>query len=160
MPKVVINQKSGGFGLSHNATLLYANLKHFNIQAYYISSDKKDLYEIYKKEMGENIDYSLIIYCILPRGESFPQYVDNKFIVDNEFNINNFGFLGELNGVEKLKDFRSDPCLVAVVEELEELSFNEYSSLKVVDVPDDVIWEIWVFDSGDEIVKEVSREWR
>jgi hypothetical protein len=53
---------------------------------------------------------------------------------------------------------RDDPDLVAVVEELGNLANSRYSELKVVELPDDVNWEIDEYD-GMEHVAEVHRIW-
>lgn len=54
---------------------------------------------------------------------------------------------------------RNDPALVQVVEELGEDADGISSSLKVVEVPDDVKWQIEEYD-GVEWVAEVHRTWR
>lgn len=54
---------------------------------------------------------------------------------------------------------RNDPALVQVVEELGEDADGPSSSLKVVEVPDDVKWQIEEYD-GVEWVAEVHRTWR
>jgi hypothetical protein len=53
---------------------------------------------------------------------------------------------------------RDDPTLVGIVEELGAVASSQYSDLKVVDVPDDVIWTIEEYD-GSEWVAEVHRRW-
>lgn len=53
---------------------------------------------------------------------------------------------------------RNDPVLVAVVEELGVEANGKYASLKVVDVPDDVEWDIGEYD-GREWVAEKHRTW-
>jgi hypothetical protein len=53
---------------------------------------------------------------------------------------------------------RNDSLLVQVVEELAERANGQYSSLKVVDVPDDVDWQIAEHD-GREWVAEKHRTW-
>ena len=53
---------------------------------------------------------------------------------------------------------RNDPNLVSVVEDLGEESWGVYSELKVVEIPDDVSWEILDYD-GVEMVSEVRRFW-
>lgn len=158
MPKVVINSEPGGFSLSHHGLMLYAKLKKLNIQVYSISEG--GLYEIYKKKIGREIPNYLLFHCILPVGETFSEKVDEVFLKSNLLNIGDYYFLIQPDGKKLLNEFRSDPSLVRVVEELQELSWGEYAHLKVLDIPDDVIWEIWHLDSGTEIVKEVSREWR
>ena len=53
---------------------------------------------------------------------------------------------------------RNHPLLIKLVEKLGESANGNYSSLKIVDVPDDVKWKIEDYD-GMEIVREVSRSW-
>lgn len=54
---------------------------------------------------------------------------------------------------------RNDPYLVRTVEELgSEVASDGYAKLKVVEIPDDVKWEIEDYD-GMEVVKEVARKW-
>lgn len=67
------------------------------------------------------------------------------------------GMQGEnLHGSEIERD---DPVLVEVVEELGILASDVYSELDIVDIPDDVEWEIEEYD-GNEWVAEVHRTWR
>jgi hypothetical protein len=54
---------------------------------------------------------------------------------------------------------RDDPVLVEVVEELGILASGKYAEVEVVDIPDDVKWEIEEYD-GNEWVAEVHRTWR
>lgn len=53
---------------------------------------------------------------------------------------------------------RNDPVLVDVVKELKEKAENRFSSLKIVNIPDDVEWEICEYD-GLEWVAEKHRKW-
>ena len=53
---------------------------------------------------------------------------------------------------------RSNPALVKCVEALGKNASGELSSLKVVEIPDDVEWEINEYD-GLESVVEKHREW-
>lgn len=53
---------------------------------------------------------------------------------------------------------RDDPLLVEVVEVLGEKASGAYAGLKIVDIPDDVKWEIEEYD-GMEWVAEVHRTW-
>lgn len=53
---------------------------------------------------------------------------------------------------------RDDPILVDVVEQLGEGANGNYSSLKIVEIPDDVQWSIHEYD-GAEWVAEVHRTW-
>lgn len=53
---------------------------------------------------------------------------------------------------------RDDPRLVAVVEKLGEEADGLCADLEVVEIPDDVDWEIERYD-GRERVREKSRSW-
>jgi len=53
---------------------------------------------------------------------------------------------------------RNDENLVSVVEELGEESWGQFAKLKVVEIPDDVEWEIGEYD-GVEWVAEKHRIW-
>jgi hypothetical protein len=54
---------------------------------------------------------------------------------------------------------RNDPELVQAVEELGFDACDRFSLLKVVEIPDDVDWEIVDYD-GMEHIAEVHRTWR
>ena len=54
---------------------------------------------------------------------------------------------------------RDDPHLVAVVAELGDGAAGEHAKLKIVEIPDDVLWEVDEYD-GMEHVQEKHRTWR
>jgi hypothetical protein len=53
---------------------------------------------------------------------------------------------------------RDNPLLVQVVEELGSKADRWLAKLKVVEIPDSVVWEIEEYD-GTEWIREVSRTW-
>ena len=53
---------------------------------------------------------------------------------------------------------RNDPDLVAAVEELGKAASGEHASLRIVEIPDDVQWEVEEYD-GAEWVAEKHRTW-
>lgn len=53
---------------------------------------------------------------------------------------------------------RDDPDLVAVVEEMGERANDDFSCLKIVEIPSDVSWQIDEYD-GAEWVAEQHRRW-
>ncbi len=53
---------------------------------------------------------------------------------------------------------REDPNLIAIIEEMGEESFGLFASLKIVEIPDDVEYEITEFD-GLETIREKCRTW-
>ena len=54
---------------------------------------------------------------------------------------------------------RDHPLLIQVVEELGKEASGIHATLKVVEIPDGVDWQIEEYD-GTEWIREVSREWR
>ena len=55
-------------------------------------------------------------------------------------------------------DKRTDPKLIKCVEKLGEKANGRYADLRVVEIPDDVVWEISSYD-GIETVEEIHRSW-
>lgn len=53
---------------------------------------------------------------------------------------------------------RNNPILVEIVEQLGEAADGNYAELKVVEIPDDVQWQIDEYD-GNEWVAEKHRTW-
>ena len=53
---------------------------------------------------------------------------------------------------------RGDPDLIAVIEQLGEAANGRHADLKIVNVPDDVDWEVDEYD-GKEWIAEVHRTW-
>ena len=53
---------------------------------------------------------------------------------------------------------RSDPDLVAIVEKMGKAANGRYAELAIVEIPDDVVWEIAEYD-GYEHVAETHRTW-
>ena len=53
---------------------------------------------------------------------------------------------------------RNDPDLVQIVEEMGEEADGTFARLKVVDIPDDVDWQIHEYD-GVEWIAETHRTW-
>lgn len=54
---------------------------------------------------------------------------------------------------------RDHPLLIQVVEELGSEANGNHATLKVVEIPDGVDWDVEEYD-GNEWIREVSREWR
>lgn len=53
---------------------------------------------------------------------------------------------------------RDDPDLVAVVEKLGERSWGRYAKLIVIEIPDDLLWQVEEYD-GMEHISEQHRTW-
>ena len=53
---------------------------------------------------------------------------------------------------------RNNPILVEIVEQLGEAANGDFAELKVVEIPDDVQWQVEEYD-GNEWVAEKHRTW-
>ena len=53
---------------------------------------------------------------------------------------------------------RNNPILVEIVEQLGEAANGDFAELKIVEIPDDVQWQIQEYD-GDEWIAEKHRTW-
>lgn len=130
--KVVINSCYGGFGLSSDAIMRYAELVGIKLYPFiYTGGDNGEK----KYEPGVSSDYITSYYT---------NTVDGQPVHDTYWSVSNIK--------------RDDPTLVQVVEEMGEKANGECAKLKVVEIPDGVEWEIDDYD-GMESVAEVHRTW-
>lgn len=134
--KVVINKCYGGFSLSHQGVMEYARLK--GIQLYAYEHDYKDGKPKYKPYVEGGKVPMVIHYTTKPippggtyeKGSYFSGY-------DME---------------------RNDPDLVQVVETLGKAANGMCADLAIVEIPDNVDWEIDEYD-GSEHIAEKHRTW-
>lgn len=112
MTRVVVNRCYGGFGLSHEAMLRYAELKGLSVYP-----QKQSGYYLYWLDPIER----------------------KKTLYESDIE-------------------RDDEHLVQVVEEMGEAANGDYAELSVVEIPDDVQWQIDEYD-GMETVEEAHRSW-
>ncbi len=139
--KVVINSKHGGFQLSDEAILRYAELKGLKV---WVEQDAKfkSLTHHWTVPPEERMSFpENAVWAALPMDER--QALNKKY--------------GSQQIYERDMD-RDDPILVQVVEELGDRCRTQVSSPKVVEIPDDVEWTIEEYD-GLEWVAEVHRTW-
>jgi hypothetical protein len=129
--KIVINRCYGGFGLSTEAVLRYAELKGITLYA------EKD---------------SFLTHFYTVPVEEYKKLAAKADKTRDYSKLNNLYFT--YREIE-----RDDPLLVQIVEELGEDSWGDCAELRVVEIPDDVEWEINEYD-GMESIAESHRTWR
>jgi len=145
MQKIVINKYYGGFGLSHEAIMLYAKLSGFKLYPFVDIRDKdgnldygNKKYKLYKKESDKDSKYDIIYYTKKPLKKD-GSYVEDSWFRDNDIP-------------------RDDKNLVKVVKKLKEKANDKYANLKIVKIPDNIKWTIGEYD-GMESVEENHRIW-
>lgn len=141
--KIVINTCFGGFGLSHKAKMLYAELSGFKL---YPCTDMetnilhRDFNNPKYRLLGDSEitdDVWSVYYFNQPLKEGKPE--DDSWFRDDDIE-------------------RSDVNLIKVVEQLSGEANGSCADLKIVEIPDDVDWEIEEYD-GNETVAETHRTW-
>ena len=139
--KVVINNCFGGFGLSHEAMLRYFEIKGIAVYpekwedwledwTYWTTKPENRL----ESKEGKEFDK-----MSMKDRQAYNQQWAEQTVYERDI-------------------ARNDPALVQVVEELGSNANGKFSELKVVDVPDDVMWYISEHD-GCETVGEKHRTW-
>jgi hypothetical protein len=142
MTKVVINTCHGGFGLSHEAVLLYLNRS--GRQVWVEENDK----------FGGLIPFT---YYLVPPGQRIEGDPDNWHEMTlAERQAHNAAYSDTVFHDRELA--RDDPDLVAVVEELGNRADGRHAELKIVDIPNNVNWYIEEYD-GREWVAERHQTW-
>ena len=132
--KVVINSCFGGFGLSDEAWAWLIKNREWIPKTY----DELDEVKYDERPLKWVHDYDL---------ETDEKYTESR------------GLMGRFYyGADREPKFRSHADIVEVVELMKERASSRFASLTIVDVPDDVEWEIKEYD-GNEHVAEVHRTW-
>lgn len=142
MKKVAINDCFGGFGLSPKATKRLAELR--GRECYF-----------YESSYGEGTHE----YIPLTDEQAFNdkhRFLIMAFDVPNAHEIND-------NSLDKHSLYESDierhdPLLIQVIEELGKEANGSHSKLTIVEIPEDVNYEIEEYD-GMEHIAEIHRTW-
>ena len=145
MTKIVINSCHGGFELSEEAIIRYNELKGRQV---WVLSDKEMMFNTYSLVAPEDrIDAGEI------RSYSPERWFEMSDEERGEYNQKWSEQTFQARNLE-----RDDPILVHVVEELGKAADSRFSELKVVEIPDDVEWQIEEYD-GAEWIAEKHRTW-
>lgn len=140
--KVVVNKCYGGFGLSFTAQKMICEKKGIEFYPYKFVHDK-DSDEYYYKLIHNENEFKKYIDVVLTKymGEKFEKTAINNNLIWNYYYIE-----------------RTDKALVETVEELGEKANGCFSRLEIVEIPDDINYEIREYD-GYESIEEVHRTW-
>ena len=132
--KIVINDCYGGFSVSHDALIEIYKRKGIKLYAYKTVS--REWFHLSDDQARKEC-------CPLYRSVKLPteatEHLENTYV--------------STSGLD-----RNDPDLVAVVKKMGKKAWGMFAKLKVVDIPDDVQWEIKEYD-GIEHVAEKHRTW-
>ena len=148
--KVAINGCFGGYDLSAQAIVEIAKRK--GIKLYMYTRDYNgigDYYEEYKRINHVDVCTN-VTYTTVDNGESVSEDDIHDIYNDWKANIDEDNITGEWS--------RTDPDVIAVIEELGDEASDDCSAVYVVEIPDDVKFTIYSYD-GRETIEEVHRSW-
>ena len=137
--KIAVNKRWGGFGISHKAILRYAELKGIKLYACVDKRDEKGELDFGKLENYTNQTDSFCIHYLTQ-----PLREDGTYVEDTYWSYSNIE--------------RNDPLLIQVIEEMGVEANGDHAKIVVVEIPDDVKYEIDEYD-GQETIHEVHRSW-
>ena len=139
--KIVINRCFGGYGLSHEAIMRYLDLRGITV---------------YPEQDGGT--WKFWTYWLQKPEDRLEQREGEDFYTMSldERQAYNQKYSDETFGVEDIS--RDDPVLIEVIEELGDAANGDHAELAIVEIPDDVEWEISEYD-GSEHVAEKHRVW-
>lgn len=143
--KVVINACFGGFSLSHEGVMKYAELKGIKLYPWLDDSVRK-IFEVdtVKQALKKEGMIPLIHYATVPVADEADynkKKGDSEDIYWSDCDMK-----------------RDDPTLIQVIEELKEKAAGRCAELKIVEIPDDVEWQVEEYD-GYEHIAEKHRTW-
>lgn len=153
--KIVINAQHGGFGLSAKAVKRLAELN--GKECYFFTHDyTANVYNpLTIQECDDGKTWGGWTAFTIPNpNEALPK---EKRDADGTYKSYNKAY--EDIYLDSRPEERDDPLLVQVVEELGEEANGQYSSLKIVEIPGGIDWEIDEYD-GWESISEKHRSWR
>ena len=139
--KIVINRCYGGFGISHEGMMRYFEIKGQKVWP----EQSKDLWKFWT------------YWTVPPENRPESKEGDDFYKLPLEERAAYNKAHSELTLYER-NISRNDPALVQMVEELGKKADGEHAELVIVEIPNDISWDIAEYD-GMERVEEKHRAW-
>ena len=137
MAKIVYNACYGGFGLSHEAVLRYAEVKGITLY--------------HKDESGIFTHYYL---CPPDEFERLQDEDHNNPIRQGRYERSNAMYFSPSN-IE-----RNDPALVQVVEELGDRANGQCAKLRIAEVPAGTLYRVDEYDGNESVETKDTYDWK
>ncbi len=152
MKKIVINNCFGGFGLSPKAIKRIAELQ--GKECYFFEwVINEDIYKPLSLEEAEEKSLFFSAFSVPNPKEVLPKEQKGE---DGTYKDYNEEY--EKISLKSSPENRGDPLLIQVVEELGDEANGRCAKLKIIEIPNDVDYEIDEYD-GLESIHEVHRSW-
>ena len=135
MTRIAINRCFGGFGISDAAFERYLDLRGVTWYKGTSSYGTSSYYTVPEEE------YNALEELCKAKPAGPDRYTELNGLYLSQYDIE-----------------RDDPILIQVIEEMGSESWGFAAELKIVEVPDDIQWEIDEYD-GLESISEVHRRW-
>jgi len=166
MKKIVINENHGGFGLSHKGYVRFAQLKGIDLNWYSSESQVRSALDLPDRDFtGEKDTIWGPSMTLTDIENTFGKEAAEAFMKKLLDDTDSWGPMVHYHiGQDRDKDLydrdiaRDDVHLIQTIQELGEQAGGRCSSHKIVEIPDDVEWEIQEYD-GAEWVAEKHRTW-
>jgi len=140
MKEVVINVCFGGFSLSYDAVMEYAKKKGITIYAFVDKGDKNSNLNLEKfKPYNPHSNRKVFLIHYSKKPLSGDTCDEEGYFSDRDIE-------------------RDDPVLIEIIKEMGEKASGKLAKLKIVEIPDDIEWEVEEHD-GNEWVSEKHRTW-
>lgn len=143
MKKVAINKCFGGFDLSNEAIKMLVELK-YNKPLYVYKQIEYEYENGIDKYVKTDINEKSLCLSFVTKdyGDTAENIADEDFVYKHNLHEN-----------------REDKDLIYVIETLGDRASGQFGNLKVVEIPDDVKYEIDDYD-GIESIHEIHRVWK
>ena len=141
--KIVINRCYGGFGVSHEAVMRYFEIKGITV---------------YPEQPNNYGSWKFWTYWTVKPEDRIESKEGGEFYKMSMEERQAYNKAYSEQTIRGLEIPRGDTALVQTVEELGAKANGEYAKLAVVEIPDDISWEITEYD-GMERVEETHRTW-
>ena len=135
--KIVINDCHGGFGLSDEAVIRYNELLGRKVWCIKHQTFNYTTYSLVPPD--ERIDIENESHGA---PKNWHEMTEKEKFQYNETYRNQTFYGRDIQ--------RNDPFLIQVVEEMGEKANDRYSELKIVEIPDDVEWQIDEYDGSED----------
>ena len=138
MTKIVYNACYGGFSLSHEAIMRYAEIKGITLYPRYDEMFGMTSYYLCPPEEWERINAEEQAMPVSP----------------GRFARSNALYFGD-------RDFeRNDPILVQVVEELGDKANGGFAELRIIDIPAGTLYRIDEYDGNESVMTQDTYDWK